>query len=269
MITQNEKDAFRRIGEHFGKERALDNKAMLYNALGDLLGADSQKLRNQVKLAQDAGLSGMYKQQLRYPDPNFAKRVFAVLDDAGLTEKAARDMIALFDTLCGLQTPVEQYTPRPAPAPQPYVRPQPAPQPNPQPEVKPQPAPQPRNQSASALELEGISISVYPPNTYFPSIGVPSKKMSQYLEKVRICVYTDHFDIFQIGRDGMTNGYQFVTNPKFSDFQKIEKARYSCVMGSYLLTTKREHIWVMNKAPSVPSSKFKELVEVLMQKINK
>lgn len=141
MATSKEKEAFRNIYEHYGKDKVLDSDVLLYNAIGDILGADGKKLRNQLKMALDAGINKVYLQQLNAPSAGFDQRVIALLEDAGLSSSSAASIKELYDYMVGF-TVVPQPIPQPTPEPQPVeeIRRTPAPQPAPQPSPQPSPA---------------------------------------------------------------------------------------------------------------------------------
>ena len=145
--ASEEAQALRAIYDRYGCKQVLTQPTMLYNALGDFLGEDGRKLRNQVRTAMDAGLGRLYLSQLTAPTPNFDARAIQLLIDEDFAEPAAQRLKALFDQMTGLPAqeaePIAPEAPAPAPQPEPApAAPAPAPQPEPTP-VAPAPAPQP------------------------------------------------------------------------------------------------------------------------------
>ena len=55
--------AMRQLYDRYGRDAVLTNNLMLVNGLGDLV-ENSQKLRNQMKMALDAGVGRLYLDQL-------------------------------------------------------------------------------------------------------------------------------------------------------------------------------------------------------------
>ncbi|MGN0971559.1 MAG: hypothetical protein ACI4OY_06355 [Aristaeellaceae bacterium] len=93
--------AMRAIYDHYGCRQVLGNATLLHNALGDYLGEDGRKLRNQVRIAMDSGLGKLYLAQLEHPAPQFSAQALNLLTDAGLSEQTARQLKALFDAMVG------------------------------------------------------------------------------------------------------------------------------------------------------------------------
>ena len=108
--------AMRAIDDHYGCRQVLGNATLLHNALGDYLGEDGRKLRNQVRIAMDSGLGKLYLSQLEHPSEQFSAQAINLLTDAGLAEQTARQLKSLFDAMVGFpaDTPA-----RPVPPPQP------------------------------------------------------------------------------------------------------------------------------------------------------
>ena len=142
--------AMRALYDHYGPEEVLSNSAYLVNGIGDLL-EDSKKLKNQLKMAADAGIFRLYKEQLEigYPDPGFDKRVRLLMtEDAGLSEKVAAELAGYFDEMIGWRF-VKAEEPAATPAsPKPSVPPRPPVQPKP----AEAPAPPPLKQSKASDE---------------------------------------------------------------------------------------------------------------------
>ena len=126
--ASDEARAMRAIYDRYGCQRVLTQPAILYNALGDFLGEDGRKLRNQVRTAISAGLGQLYLTQLTAPAPGFHARAAQLLQDEGLAAETAQQLLSLFDDMTGL--PAEA-----VPAPQPEA-PQAKSTPTPVPESK-------------------------------------------------------------------------------------------------------------------------------------
>ena len=95
--------AMRALCDRYGAITVLSNGAYLVSGLGDLMD-DSKKLRNQLKMAMDAGAGRLYLEQLNTgaPDAAFDRRVKQLLtEDAGLSDKAAGAIIGYFDEMIG------------------------------------------------------------------------------------------------------------------------------------------------------------------------
>lgn len=105
--------AMRAIYDHYGCRQVLGNATLLHNALGDYLGEDGRKLRNQVRIAMDSGLGKLYLNQLEHPAPQFSAQALNLLTDAGLSEQTARHLKNLFDAMVGF--PVDAPVPPPPP----------------------------------------------------------------------------------------------------------------------------------------------------------
>ena len=69
--------AMRAIYDHYGCRQVLGNATLLHNALGDYLGEDGRKLRNQVRIAMDSGLGKLYLSQLEHPSEQFSAQAIA------------------------------------------------------------------------------------------------------------------------------------------------------------------------------------------------
>lgn len=139
--------AMRAIYDHYGCRQVLGNATLLHNALGDYLGEDGRKLRNQVRIAMDSGLGKLYLNQLEHPAPQFSAQALSLLTDAGLSEQTARQLKNLFDAMVGF----------PADAP---ARPVP-------------PPPTPQSEVSRSQNRESTS-SVQPPRTETARKPVPS-----------------------------------------------------------------------------------------------
>ena len=95
--------AMRALYDRYGAQEVLTNSAYLVNGLADLTDVD-KKLRNQLRMALDAGLGKVYLDQLSAgaPDGAFDNRVQIVLtEDAGLSDKAAETLAEYFDEMIG------------------------------------------------------------------------------------------------------------------------------------------------------------------------
>ena len=142
--------AMRQLYDRYGRDAVLTNNLMLVNGLGDLV-ENSQKLRNQMKMALDAGVGRLYLDQLNgtgAPDAAFDQRVRALMsDEAGLNDKAIYEITDCFDDMIGWRAASEA---RPASKAQPqpaaetheetdratgkaYRKPEPTPAPQPEP----------------------------------------------------------------------------------------------------------------------------------------
>ena len=98
--------AMRELYDHYGPEEIFGNGAYLVNGLGDLL-EDSKKLRNQLRMAADAGVLRLYREQVKTgaSGPDFENKVRLLLtEDAGLGDKAALELIRCFDEMIGWET---------------------------------------------------------------------------------------------------------------------------------------------------------------------
>ena len=101
-VTQVGK-ALRSLYDRYGAKTVLTNGAYLVSGLGDLVG-EEKKLRNQLKMAMDAGIGRVYLEQLEKgtPDADFDRRVKLLLaDDAGLNDKVAGELTGYFDEMIG------------------------------------------------------------------------------------------------------------------------------------------------------------------------
>ncbi|MGN0762819.1 MAG: hypothetical protein ACI4MK_05505 [Aristaeellaceae bacterium] len=109
--------AMRAIYDHYGCRQVLGNATLLHNALGDYLGEDGRKLRNQVRIAMDSGLGKLYLNQLEHPAPQFSAQALSLLTDAGLSEQTARQLKFLFDAMVGFpaDAPARPVPPPPPP----------------------------------------------------------------------------------------------------------------------------------------------------------
>ena len=98
------KDALtmRRVYDRHGRNRTLAESDLLCDALAEALGDESQPLCQQVRAALDAGLGELYQAELANPSADFTKLALDRLTVAGLTESAAKRLIALFDDMIGL-----------------------------------------------------------------------------------------------------------------------------------------------------------------------
>ena len=99
--------ALRMIYDQYGAELVLTNSAYLVNGVGDLLDRP-KKLQNQLKMAADAGVLRLYREQLSFgaPDPSFDTRVRLLLsEEADLSDKAAAEIAGYFDEMIGWTRP--------------------------------------------------------------------------------------------------------------------------------------------------------------------
>jgi len=95
--------AMRMLYDRYGAEKILTNSAYLVNGLGDLT-EDSKKVRNQMKMAMDAGMGKAYLEQIALgaPDASFDSRVRMLLtDEAGLSDKVSAELAGYFDEMIG------------------------------------------------------------------------------------------------------------------------------------------------------------------------
>ena len=115
--------AMRLLYDRYGREQVLTNSLMLCNGLGDLM-ENSQKLRDHIKIAMNAGLGRMVKDQLDSvgrPDPDYDSRVLTLLtEEAGLSEKISKELAGYFDEMIGWREPAK---PKPLPEPEPMPDP--------------------------------------------------------------------------------------------------------------------------------------------------
>ena len=116
--------AMRRIYDSYGCKQALTQPAVLYNGLGDLLGEDGRKLRNQVRTALNAGLGKLYLTELTEPMYHFDRQALRLLTEEGFTEETARHIKSLFDEMTGRPV-AEEPAPMPEPGPTPVPKPEP------------------------------------------------------------------------------------------------------------------------------------------------
>lgn len=95
--------ALRALYDRYGAQVIFSNNAYLFNGLGDLVD-DVKKLRNQLKMALDAGIGRIYLEQINHgvPDSDFDCRIKILLtDDAGLSDKTANEIMGYFDEMIG------------------------------------------------------------------------------------------------------------------------------------------------------------------------
>lgn len=100
--------ALRQLYDHYGAEAVLTNNVLLVNGIGDVI-TDSinnniKRLKNQLRMAMDAGLGHIYLYQIAIgkPDQVFDERVKKILiEDAGLNDDAASDLMKYFDEMVG------------------------------------------------------------------------------------------------------------------------------------------------------------------------
>lgn len=112
--------ALRTLYDRYGAKSVLDNGAYLSSGLGDLVG-DSQKLRNQLKMAMDSGVGRLYLEQLETgaPDADFDARVKTILtEEAALSDRAAEELAGYFDEMIGWRSAKTATPPTPKPAPE-------------------------------------------------------------------------------------------------------------------------------------------------------
>lgn len=103
MVSEMETKALKEIANHYGIRQVLENTTMLYNAIGDMLGEDGNKLRNQMRLAMDAGVGNLYLQQIQVPAVGFEHRVMTVLqEDCGMSSDSASNLKRLLDEMTGM-----------------------------------------------------------------------------------------------------------------------------------------------------------------------
>ena len=95
--------AMRTLYDRYGCKEVLIDPAYLTNGLGDLL-EDSKNLRNRVRMGMEAGLGKLYFAQLPAgaTNPAFYARARKILvEDAGLNENSAGELIGYFDEMVG------------------------------------------------------------------------------------------------------------------------------------------------------------------------
>ena len=96
--------ALRRLYDHYGAEALLTNSALMVNALGDLM-QDSNKIRNQLKMALAAGIGRAYLLQIQSvgnSDSDFENRMLEMMtEDAGLSEAVSKKIMSAFDEMIG------------------------------------------------------------------------------------------------------------------------------------------------------------------------
>lgn len=103
MVNEMETKALKEIADHYGVRQVLENTTMLYNAIGDMLGEDGNRLRNQMRLAMDSGIGKMYLQQIQVPADGFEHRVMTVLqEDCGMSSESASNLKRLLDEMTGM-----------------------------------------------------------------------------------------------------------------------------------------------------------------------
>ena len=107
--------ALREIYDHYGSQRVLGNPILLSNAIGDILGEDGKKLRNQLRIAMDAGLGKLYLAQLTTPSPDFHDRCLIELQNAGLSDVTAKHLIDSLDAMVGFASAPKTTLPLSAP----------------------------------------------------------------------------------------------------------------------------------------------------------
>jgi len=105
--------AMRQIYDRFGCERIFDKKSILTVALGDVL-EDSKKLRNQLEMVMSTGVGNVYANQLRNigkPDAAFNSKVKTlIVEEAGLSERIAAELMGYFDEMIGWNNGVQTTT---------------------------------------------------------------------------------------------------------------------------------------------------------------
>ena len=103
--------AMRSLADRYGAEELFHNKTLLINGLSDLV-KDSKNLRNQISTAMDTEMSYLYLKQMKKgsSDQDFEKRVFQQLtENAGLSDKTAKEIIGYFDEMIGWDSPGGKY----------------------------------------------------------------------------------------------------------------------------------------------------------------
>ena len=104
--------ALRQLYDRYGADSVLTNPVLLSNGLGDVisdtLSVNLKKVKNQLRSAMDAGIGRLYLEQIRGsgPDGTFDARIMTLLtEDAGLSDKAAADLMGWFDEMIGWKAP--------------------------------------------------------------------------------------------------------------------------------------------------------------------
>ena len=100
----SEGKALRNIYDRFGCEAVLTNSSYLTNALGDIL-PDSSKLKNWIASAMHERIGDIYLTQIKsvgYYDSDFENKVLKILiEDAGLSDNVANNLMGLFNEMIG------------------------------------------------------------------------------------------------------------------------------------------------------------------------
>lgn len=106
-----EGEALRKLYDQFGPDAVFTQKSFLTNGLGDYL-QDSTKLRNQLRMAMEAGIGELYLRQLRNagkPDTVFRNKARKlIVDDAGLSDQISEKIMGYFDEMIGWESGEEE-----------------------------------------------------------------------------------------------------------------------------------------------------------------
>lgn len=99
--------ALRKIYDDFGRDMVLSDARYITSALSDLV-PDSEVLKHSLELVYHVGLGNLYKYQLQNhgkPDESFYAHVKKmIIDEAGLSDKKAEQLISYFDEMIGWDT---------------------------------------------------------------------------------------------------------------------------------------------------------------------
>lgn len=99
--------ALRKIYNDFGYEKVFEDSRYITSALNDMI-PDAEMVCSSIEHAYRAGLGKIYESQVRSgsrPDASFYLRVNKLItDDAGFSEKKAKQLIQIFDEMLGWET---------------------------------------------------------------------------------------------------------------------------------------------------------------------
>lgn len=113
--------ALRKIYNDFGYEKVFEDSRYITSALNDMI-PDAEMVCSSIEHAYRAGLGKLYESQVKSgirPDASFYLRVNKLItDDAGFSEKKAKQLIQIFDEMLGWDT---QVIPNNVTAPKPVI----------------------------------------------------------------------------------------------------------------------------------------------------
>lgn len=105
--VSNTGSALRKIYNDFGYEKVFEDSRYITSALSDML-PDSDILCSSIEHAYRVGLGKLYESQVRSgnnPDAGFYLTVSKLItEDAGFSEKKAKELIKIFDEMLGWKT---------------------------------------------------------------------------------------------------------------------------------------------------------------------